>query len=54
MRTVRELFETQGGRGEPRPITMDDFREILRRRKPSIKPEMIKLYEQWYRDFQAV
>ncbi len=54
LRTVRELFETQGGRGEPRPITMDDFREILRRRKPSIKPEMIKLYEQWYRDFQAV
>ena len=54
MRTVRELFEEKGGVGEPRPVTMQDFIEVLKHRGPSISPEMIKAYEEWFRKFRAV
>ena len=54
MRTVRELFEERGGVGEPRPVTMEDFLEVLKRRGPSISPEMLKVYEEWFRKFRAV
>ncbi len=54
MRTVRELFEEKGGVGEPRPVTMQDFIEVLKRRGPSISPEMLKAYEEWFRRFRAV
>ncbi|UXD21766.1 ATPase AAA [Ignicoccus pacificus DSM 13166] len=47
MRTVRELFEKYGGSGDPRPVSMDDLLWAIKRRKPSIRPEMLKLYEQW-------
>jgi len=54
LRTVRELFEKTGGEGEPRPITMQDFLEALRNRRPSITKDMIKAYEAWYSKFGAV
>ncbi len=54
LRTVRELFEKNNGEGEPRPIAMEDFREILKTRKPSIKPESLQLYEKWFEKFSAV
>ncbi|GAB6148147.1 AAA family ATPase [Stetteria hydrogenophila] len=53
MRTVREYFEN-GGKGEPRPVTMNDFLEILKQRKPSVDRETIKLYEEWYEKFKAL
>ena len=53
LRTVRELFETRGGEGEPRPIEMRDFIEAIRIRKPSITPEMVKAYEKWYERFRG-
>jgi SpoVK/Ycf46/Vps4 family AAA+-type ATPase len=48
MRTVRELFEKNGGIGDPRPLTMEDLLWALRRRKPSISKEMLKKYEEWF------
>ncbi len=53
LRTVRELFENGNGEGEPRPITMRDFIEAIRSRKPSITKEMIKAYEKWYERFRG-
>ncbi len=53
LRTVRELFEQGDGEGEPRPIEMRDFIEAIKARRPSITPEMIKAYEEWYRRFRG-
>ncbi|ALU11485.1 ATPase AAA [Ignicoccus islandicus DSM 13165] len=47
MITVRELFKETGGIGDPRPITMEDVKAALKRRKPSVKPETVKMYEEW-------
>jgi SpoVK/Ycf46/Vps4 family AAA+-type ATPase len=47
MRTVRELFEKDGGVGDPRPVNMDDLIWAIKRRKPSMRPEMLKLYGEW-------
>ncbi|MEM1927224.1 MAG: ATP-binding protein [Acidilobaceae archaeon] len=52
MRTVREFF--QKGGGEPRPITMRDFREVLAKRKPSVDKESLRRYEEWARRFGAL
>ena len=54
MRTVRELFNSAGGRGEPRPIGFDDFMEVVKYRKPSVNREMIKVYEMWYEKYKAL
>ncbi len=54
LRTVRELFEKKGGVGEPRPITMKDFVETIKSRKPSITPEMVEAYRRWFERFRAV
>jgi len=55
-KVVREFFETHEdyNKGEPRPITMMDFLEILRSRKPSITPEMRRQYELWGERFKAL
>jgi len=47
LRTLRELFKSGNIDGQPRPITMSDFLEVLRLRKPSISKELIKKYEEW-------
>ena len=54
MRVVRELFEKNEGKGEPRPVTMDDVLWALKRRKPSIKPEMLRRYEEWFKAHGAI
>ncbi len=54
MRVVRELFEKNGGEGEPRPVTMEDVLWALKRRKPSISPEMLKRYEEWFKSHGAL
>ena len=53
LRTVRELFKSNRINETPRPITMNDFLEVLKRKKPSISKEMLKLYEEWARNFGA-
>jgi len=52
-----ELFES--GRAndkkvKPRSITMQDFHEVLGRRKPSISPDTLILYEKWSSTFRAL
>lgn len=55
-RVVRELFEgnTLMAHGQARPITMDDFREILRKRKPSVSLQMLSLYDKWFDAYKAL
>ncbi len=54
LRTVRELFEKNGGEGDPRPITMQDFIEAIKSRRPSITKEMVRRYEEWFQRFGSV
>lgn len=54
-RVVRELFEgNQMAKKVVRPITMDDFREIIKRRKPSVSPQMLNLYDKWFETYKAL
>jgi len=56
IRVVRELFEskkiTDGSR--PRPICMQDIRDTLRRRRPSVSSEMLRYYDKWYETYKAL
>lgn len=56
IKVVRELFESQRitERSRPRAICMDDIREILRKRRPSVSPEMLRFYDKWYERYKAL
>ena len=62
LKTVHELFESPDYKdpveGEdlqkPRNITMDDFHQIMARRKPSVSQEMIVAYHRWSEEFRAL
>jgi SpoVK/Ycf46/Vps4 family AAA+-type ATPase len=49
---VSEFFE-QGGE-EPRKITMEDFLEVIRSRRPSVDPKSIEKMLEWYEKFGAI
>lgn len=51
---ISEFFEKQGGKGEPREITMEDFLKVLRVRKPSVDPIMLKRLKDWAARFGAL
>ncbi len=53
---VRELFESKsiGEGSRPRAISMQDIREILRKRRPSVSPEMLRYYDRWYETYKAL
>jgi SpoVK/Ycf46/Vps4 family AAA+-type ATPase len=55
-RVVREFFEESNpkAQGQARPIVTEDFREILKRRKPSVSPQMLCLYEKWFETYKAL
>jgi SpoVK/Ycf46/Vps4 family AAA+-type ATPase len=54
-KVAREVIEgDHATRGQPRPIMMDDVREILRRRKPSVSPQMMSMYEKWFETYKAL
>jgi len=54
-KVIKEFFEETGGLyGEPRAVTMEDFLEILKKRRPSINKNIIKAFEEWTRKFGAV
>jgi SpoVK/Ycf46/Vps4 family AAA+-type ATPase len=42
------------GNAKTRSIVMSDFKEILKNRKPSVSPEMIKAYIRWTEQFKAL
>jgi len=54
LKVIREFFEKSQGIGEPRSISMEDFLEILKIRKPSVDPLYVKRYEAWFEKFKAL
>jgi hypothetical protein len=57
LRVVRELFETGKALDksvQPRPIVMSDFKEIMKARKPSVSPEMLRAYANWAEQYKAL
>ena len=54
-RVVRELFEgNELTRKQTRAITMEDFKEIIKKRKPSVSPQMLSLYDKWFETYKAL
>lgn len=53
MRTVKEYFKYGGGGDSPRPVSMRDFEEVIKRRKPSVNPESLRMLEEWRKKFNA-
>lgn len=51
---AREVFEYRGGEGRLRSPNMNDFIEVISKRKPSISLELIKLYQSWEEQYKAV
>ena len=57
LRVVRELFESGlalDKSSQPRMITMEDFKEVQRGRKPSVSLDMIRGYQAWSENFRAL
>jgi len=56
IKIVRELFENDKNKsnGKLRNITMDDFKEVFKERKPSVSKEMLRYYDKWYEAFKAL
>jgi SpoVK/Ycf46/Vps4 family AAA+-type ATPase len=56
IKVVRELFQSQRSteRSRPRAISMEDIREILRKRRPSVSPEILRSYDKWYETYKAL
>jgi ATP-dependent 26S proteasome regulatory subunit len=57
LRVVRELFNS--GRAldketQPRPITIADFKEVMKTRRPSVTQSMEAAYTQWSDNFKAL
>jgi len=57
LRVVRELFKTGNALDKgttTRPITVADFKEIMKTRKPSVSPDLQRAYIQWSNSFNAL
>ena len=57
LRVVRELFKSGNALDKQtttRPITVADFKEIMRTRRPSVSPDMIRAYGQWASNYNAL
>ncbi|MEM3684872.1 MAG: ATP-binding protein [Conexivisphaerales archaeon] len=57
LRVVSELFDGGGAldpNAKPRPITMSDFKEVLRTRKPSVPKEALKAFITWSENYKAL
>ena len=57
MNVVREIFNSKGPKEErrpPRKIKMEDFNEVLRKRKPSVPKEILGYYEKWFNVYKAL
>jgi len=57
LKVVRELFES-GKAEDPgsrtRPISLSDFKEIIKVRKSSVSPDMLRAYSKWSDTFKAL
>jgi SpoVK/Ycf46/Vps4 family AAA+-type ATPase len=57
LRVVRELFQSGKALDKEtmtRPITVSDFKEVMRTRRPSVSAEMARAYTQWSESFKAL
>lgn len=57
LKVVNELFEEGEPMDEatlPRELTLLDFKEMFKVRKPSVSPEMIRAYLRWSEQFKAL
>jgi SpoVK/Ycf46/Vps4 family AAA+-type ATPase len=57
LRVVRELFKSGNALNKEtttRAITVADFKEIMKTRKPSVSPEAVRAYGQWAASFNAL
>ncbi len=57
LKIIGEFFETgqaNSKTAKPRCLTMDDFRQILEERKPSVSLDMLSLYNRWFEAFKAL
>lgn len=57
LRVVNELFESGKAmdvQANPRAITVSDFKEIFKIRKPSVSTDMIRAYMKWSEQFKAL
>jgi SpoVK/Ycf46/Vps4 family AAA+-type ATPase len=57
LRVVNELFESgkaMESESNPRPISMNDFKEIIKIRKSTISIDMIRAYMRWSEQFKAL
>lgn len=53
-RVVREFFDTAKGSGQVRPVAMEDFLDIIGKRKPSVSHQMLLLYDRWFDAYKAL
>ncbi len=57
LNVVRELFESGEALNpisKPRPINMNDFKVVIKQRKPSVSSEMVMAYLKWSESFKAL
>jgi SpoVK/Ycf46/Vps4 family AAA+-type ATPase len=57
LKLIGEFFESgqaNNKTAKPRSITMDDFRQILEERKPSVSLDMLAHYNRWFETFKAL
>ena len=57
LKLIGEFFESgqaNDKKASPRSLTMDDFRQILEERKPSVSLDMLSLYTRWSEAFKAL
>jgi len=57
LRVIREFFESgqaDNRQAQPRTLSMNDFRDILEERKPSVSPDMVASYNKWFEAFKAL
>jgi SpoVK/Ycf46/Vps4 family AAA+-type ATPase len=56
-RVVREFFEDRNSskaEGQARSVSMSDFLEILKARKPSVSHQMLGLYDRWFETYKGL
>jgi putative transposon-encoded protein len=57
LKLIGEFFESgkaSDRRAKPRLLTMEDFRQILEERKPSVSFDMLAQYDRWFEAFKAL
>lgn len=57
LRVVRELFETGKALDrstQPRPIDLNDLKEVMRSRRPSVSADSLRAYKAWTENFRAL